>query len=238
MPGPVGPGLFSATAHQVMRDLATHAATGVTVVCGFPATRKTTAARLLAELVDPVVLDKDTFAPRPEESVTAELTGNPFDRDSDLYRRVVSPHLYAALVQQAVTIARRCPVVVDTPFLGYITAADQLGQRLSDYIRAIAGGDAANRRCGSAPTPPGSESRWPCVAPSAISPSSPTGRATVPACWTPAWPTPTPPSWTTSSRSESALVSDTGVRPPVGIARRFPSALTTPYSSTAPPSMT
>ncbi|MEV0773858.1 AAA family ATPase [Nocardia salmonicida] len=145
MPRPVGPAPFSATAHQALRDLATHAATGVTVVCGFPAAGKTTAARLLAELVDPVVLDKDTFAPRLEESVMAELTGNPFDRDSDLYRRVVSPHLYAALVQQAVIIARRCPVVVDAPFLGYVSAAGDRGQRLSDYIRAVVGGDAAIR---------------------------------------------------------------------------------------------
>lgn len=144
-PGPAAPGPFSATAHQALRELAAHAATGVTVVCGFPAAGKTTAARLLAELIDPIVLDKDTFAPRLEESVMAELTGNPHDRDSDLYRRVVSPHLYAALVQQAVTIARRCPVVVDAPFLGYISAAGEQGQRLSDYIRTIAGGDATIR---------------------------------------------------------------------------------------------
>ncbi len=73
----------------------------------------------------------------------AELTGNPHDRDSDLYRRVVSPHLYAALVGQAVTIARRCPVLVDAPFLSYITAASEQSQRLSDYIRTIADGETA-----------------------------------------------------------------------------------------------
>ncbi|MFE6925969.1 hypothetical protein ACFVAV_33500 [Nocardia sp. NPDC057663] len=85
---------FSPAGRQALHDLAVHAATGVTVVCGFPAAGKTTATRLLAELVDPVVLDKDAFAPRLEESVMAELTGNPHDRDSDLYRRVVSPHLF------------------------------------------------------------------------------------------------------------------------------------------------
>ena len=132
---------FSPAAKQALHDLAIHAGTGVTIVCGFPAAGKTTATRLLAELVDPVVLDKDAFAPRLEESVMAELTGNPHDRDSDLYRRVVSPHLYAALVRQAVVIARRCPVVVDAPFLGYISAASGQRQRLSDYIRAVAGGD-------------------------------------------------------------------------------------------------
>ncbi|MFE3447063.1 AAA family ATPase [Nocardia sp. NPDC059180] len=142
---PEPPQPFSPTAHQTLRDLAAHASSGVTIVCGFPAAGKTTATRLLAELVDPVVLDKDTFAPRLEESVMAELNGNPHDRDSDLYRRVVSPHLYAALVQQAVTIARRCPVVVDAPFLGYITAAGEQERRLSDYIRTIAGDDAVIR---------------------------------------------------------------------------------------------
>ncbi|MFD4442336.1 AAA family ATPase [Nocardia sp. NPDC058519] len=136
---------FSPTAHQALRDLAVHSGTGVTILCGFPAAGKTTATRLLADLVDPVVLDKDTFAPRLEESVMAELTCNPHDRDSDLYRRVVSPHLYTALVGQAVTIARRCPVLVDAPFLGYITAASEQSQRLSDYIRTIAGGETAIR---------------------------------------------------------------------------------------------
>ncbi len=110
-----------------------------------PAAGKTTAARLLAELVDPVVLDKDTFASRLEESVMAELTGNPHDRDRDLYRRVVSPHLYAALVEQAVTIARRCPVVADAPFLGYIAAASEQGQRLSRLHPTITGGEIAIR---------------------------------------------------------------------------------------------
>ena len=131
---------FSPTAHQQLRDLAQYAQTGVTVVCGFPAAGKSTATRLLAELVDPVVLDKDTYAPALEESVMTELTGNPHDRDSDTYRRVVSPHIYAALVQQAVRIAQRCPVVIDAPFLGYVQAANGRGERLSSYIRVVAGG--------------------------------------------------------------------------------------------------
>ncbi|MGW6123106.1 hypothetical protein ACWFRF_28975 [Nocardia sp. NPDC055165] len=50
---------FSPVAHQALRGLAVHAGTGVTIVCGFPAAGKTTATRLLAELVDPVVLDKE-----------------------------------------------------------------------------------------------------------------------------------------------------------------------------------
>lgn len=60
---PTPPLPFSPTAHQALRDLAVHANTGVTVVCGFPAAGKTTATRLLAELVDPIVLDKDNLRP-------------------------------------------------------------------------------------------------------------------------------------------------------------------------------
>ncbi|WP_280247400.1 MULTISPECIES: AAA family ATPase [Nocardia] len=131
---------FSSAGLQALRDIAASGAgvgAGITVVCGFPAAGKTTATRLLAEMLNPVVLDKDTFAPQLEESVMSELNGNPHDRDSDLYRRVVAPHLYAALVQQAVTIAKRCPVVVDAPFLGYVETAAQRGLPLADYIRAI-----------------------------------------------------------------------------------------------------
>ncbi|APE37132.1 hypothetical protein BOX37_27980 [Nocardia mangyaensis] len=120
-----------------MEQLASIHTDGVTVVCGFPAAGKSTATGVLARLLNAVVLDKDKFAPRLEESVMAELTGNPYDRDSDLYRRIVSPHLYQALVQQAITIAEQCPVVVDAPFLGYINTATQQGIRLADYLRSL-----------------------------------------------------------------------------------------------------
>ncbi|MFE6925911.1 hypothetical protein ACFVAV_33210 [Nocardia sp. NPDC057663] len=35
--------------------------------------------------------------------------------------------------------------MVDAPFLGYISAAGEQGQRLSEYIRTIAGGDTTIR---------------------------------------------------------------------------------------------
>ncbi|MEV0538226.1 AAA family ATPase [Nocardia salmonicida] len=100
---------FSSSALSSLRELATLARSGVTIICGFPAAGKTTATRFLAGLVDAVVLDKDTFAPQLEESVMSELNGNPFDRDSDIYRRVVSPNIYAALLNHAVRIGARCP---------------------------------------------------------------------------------------------------------------------------------
>ncbi|MFE3195887.1 AAA family ATPase [Nocardia sp. NPDC059240] len=115
---------------------------GVTVICGFPASGKTTATTYLAGLLDAVVFDKDHFAPQLEESVMAELTGDRHDRDSDIYARVVAPHLYQALVRTAVTVAERCPVLIDAPFLGYIRAATTSRISLADHIRAVAGAPA------------------------------------------------------------------------------------------------
>ncbi|MGC4989960.1 AAA family ATPase [Nocardia salmonicida] len=134
---PAGALAFSTIGARELEQLATIHTDGVTVVCGFPAAGKSTATGVLSRLLNAVVLDKDRFAPRLEESVMAELTGNPYDRDSDLYRRLVSPHLYHALVQQAFTIAEQCPVVIDAPFLGYINTAAQQGIRLADYVRSI-----------------------------------------------------------------------------------------------------
>lgn len=127
---------FSSTALTSLQQLATLATSGVTIICGFPASGKTTATRFLADLVNPVVLDKDTFVPQLEESVMSELNGNPFDRDSDLYRRVVAPNIYAALLSHAVRIGGRCPVLVDAPFLGHVQAAADNGVLLTDHIRA------------------------------------------------------------------------------------------------------
>ncbi|MBF6102183.1 AAA family ATPase [Nocardia cyriacigeorgica] len=136
---------FSPSALRAVQAISADAEHGVTVICGFPAAGKTTATRVLAGLVDAVVLDKDTFAPQLEESVMTRLTGHPYDRDSEIYRQVVAPHIYSALVQNAVRIARQVPVLVDAPFLGYITAAGEQNLRLSDYIRTIAGGDTVIR---------------------------------------------------------------------------------------------
>ncbi|MFE3028456.1 AAA family ATPase [Nocardia tengchongensis] len=106
----------------------------MTVVCGFPASGKSTAARYLADITDAVIIDKDTFAPDLEESVMAELTGNPFDRDSATYMRVVNPHIYSAFIHQAFAVASRVPVIVDAPFIGHVQAAAGRRLSLSDHI--------------------------------------------------------------------------------------------------------
>ncbi|MEV6281024.1 AAA family ATPase [Nocardia sp. NPDC051832] len=111
---------------------------GVTIVTGFPASGKSTIAQRLAADIDALLIDKDTFAPGLEESVMSELVGRPHDRDSDTYRRVVSPHLYKAIVDQAFAAARFAPVVIDAPFLGFIRAAADHDLPLAQYLVELA----------------------------------------------------------------------------------------------------
>ncbi len=107
-------------------------------MCGFPASGKTTAARFLADTLKTIIFDKDRFAPKLEESVMNELTGNPHDRDSTTYRRVVGPYIYDALVANALMVGQRDVVVVDAPFLEYARSALLAGVALSSYIRSKA----------------------------------------------------------------------------------------------------
>jgi predicted kinase len=111
---------------------------GVTIVSGFPASGKSTAARYLADLVDAVIVDKDAFAPNLEEAVMAELTGDRHDRDSDVYVRVVSPHIYSSFIEQALLVGHRIPIIVDAPFLEHICDSARQRISLADYIRATA----------------------------------------------------------------------------------------------------
>ncbi|MGA6209323.1 AAA family ATPase [Nocardia testacea] len=121
---------------QALADVGEGLGNGVVVVCGFPASGKSSSARYLAQHLAAVLLDKDGFAPGLEEAVMQELTGNPHDRDSALYRRVVGPNIYDALTRNALHFGRYARVVVDAPYLEYVTAAAAAGVSLSEYIRA------------------------------------------------------------------------------------------------------
>ncbi|MGW4245152.1 AAA family ATPase [Nocardia sp. NPDC004722] len=127
---------FSTATQAALRCAVEGLTVGVVVVCGFPASGKTTATRFLADLLGAIVFDKDRFAPKLEESVMTELTGNPHDRDSPTYRRVVGPYIYDALVANALMVGRHHVVVLDAPFLEYVGSAFQAGLTLSDYLRA------------------------------------------------------------------------------------------------------
>jgi predicted kinase len=118
-------------------DLARIARSGVTIVCGFPASGKSTHAQRLATSAGALLIDKDTFAPDLEEAVMTELAGAPHDRDSATYMRVVNPHIYSAILHQALTAGQHVPVVVDAPFLGHLRTADERGMSLARHLAAI-----------------------------------------------------------------------------------------------------
>ncbi len=106
-------------------------------MCGFPGSGKSTAARYLAARAGASVLDKDSLAPRLEQSVMLRLTGDPFDRDSDTYRSVVAPGIYDSLIRTALTIAVRHPIVLDAPFLSPIRQAAAAGILLREHLHTF-----------------------------------------------------------------------------------------------------
>ncbi|MEU0506011.1 ATP-binding protein [Nocardia sp. NPDC005998] len=120
------------------RAVATAAGRGVLVVCGFPGSGKSTAAAYLAARLHASVLDKDSFAPRLEQDVMRALGGDPFDRDSDVYRSVVSPGIYDGLVRTGFGIGVRHPVVLDAPFLSVIRRSADTGVSLAQHLRMTA----------------------------------------------------------------------------------------------------
>ncbi|WP_330183824.1 ATP-binding protein [Nocardia sp. NBC_01503] len=130
------PCILSIRTREELRHAVEDLTTGVIVVCGFPAVGKSSGVRMLAADRDALVLDKDSFAPALEEAVMTELTGNPFDRDSAIYRRVVGPHIYDALVRNALAIGRHQIVVVDAPFIEYVMRARSESCSLAGYLCA------------------------------------------------------------------------------------------------------
>ncbi|MCX4094846.1 AAA family ATPase [Nocardia sp. alder85J] len=122
---------------ETLDEIGSSTTTGVIVVCGFPASGKSTAAAYLANMLDAVVLDKDGFAPKLEQSVMGELAGNPYDRDSATYRKIVGPYIYEALVRNALMFGRRQPVILDAPFIEYVKHASKQSISLSEYIRGM-----------------------------------------------------------------------------------------------------
>ncbi|MEV5835399.1 AAA family ATPase [Nocardia sp. NPDC052112] len=84
-------------------------------------------------------LGKDTLAPGLEQAVMRKLTGDPHDRDSETYRRLIAPHIYDALLRTALTVAAKHPVVLDAPFLEVIRQAARACVPLSVQMLARSG---------------------------------------------------------------------------------------------------
>ncbi|MBF6331867.1 AAA family ATPase [Nocardia transvalensis] len=132
--------VLSASVMEALADCARRLdGRGLIVLCGFPGSGKSTAARYLAAVTGAMVLDKDAFAPGLESAVMTRLTGNPDDRDSDAYKSVVAPHVYDGLIRMATTVAARIPVIVDAPFLSLIQAAGDAGERFTDHLKSRVG---------------------------------------------------------------------------------------------------
>ncbi len=132
--------LLGGQARAALRScLQRHRDGGAVVVRGFPGSGKTTASQFAAEHIDAVRLDKDTFAPLLEETVTERLTGDRYDRDSATYRAVVAPGIYHGLIRTGLTVAARCPVVLDAPFLSPIRAAAEHRRSLAEHFRLVYG---------------------------------------------------------------------------------------------------
>lgn len=127
---------------RVRAELASAAAAlpdpGVIVVCGFPASGKSTAAKWFAAQLGAIVLDKDSFVPRLECDVMARLTGDPHDRDSEVYRSLVSPGIYEGLTRTGFRIGAVHHVVLDGPFLSVIRAAAAANRSLAQHLRVVA----------------------------------------------------------------------------------------------------
>lgn len=126
------------TLESALDLIAADARSGVTFVGGFPASGKSTASIYLASAIDAIVIDKDAFAASLEESVMTELTGDPYGRDSDMYARIVKPHIYQAVIHQALLISQRVPVIVDAPLIGHIRSAARQRTPLADHLTATA----------------------------------------------------------------------------------------------------
>ncbi|WP_280402109.1 hypothetical protein [Nocardia carnea] len=70
------------------------------------------------------------------------LTGDPFDRDSDIYRELVAPGIYDSLIRTGLTVAAQHPVVLDAPFLSTVRAAGAAGLPLGVFMRQHAEAEA------------------------------------------------------------------------------------------------
>lgn len=86
------------------------------IVCGPPASGKTTYGRKLAEGLDGVLLDSDAVCDRLIESGLALANLSPNDRDSSAYKAAYRDSVYQTLFDLCLEIVRACPVVIAGPF--------------------------------------------------------------------------------------------------------------------------
>src|ERR1035437_5861660 len=100
-------------------------ATNVIVLAGPAGAGKSSAATLLGETRQTVVLDKDDLTSSVTESLLRALGKPSEDRDSDVYKEQVRPLEYWVLERAAVACAQaKIDVVIDAPFIAQLNAPE------------------------------------------------------------------------------------------------------------------
>lgn len=99
--------------------------TNLVLVGGHAGSGKTTFSRILAQKSSYALLDKDVVT-RPLVDALAEiLCGNPNDRQSDIYKKIIRPLEYKVLLGTAYNMGRYgTNVIVDAPFISELLDQD------------------------------------------------------------------------------------------------------------------
>lgn len=110
------------------------------VVAGLPGCGKSTVARQLQRSLGHTVIDKDRTFRESENSQMLSLGGEPWDRDSDLYRSQVYPETLARMGRLARTSRELGgSLILDAPFLSQAREALAWNVQYADALEGALG---------------------------------------------------------------------------------------------------
>lgn len=94
------------------------------IVGGYAGSGKTEFAKTLARMYPAALLDKDTVSRHLVEKINFQLSGDPHDRESDLYLSDVRPLEYQCLLDTAIeNLANGTNVIATAPWIREIASA-------------------------------------------------------------------------------------------------------------------